>query len=130
MPIKTRITTKGFAEYLERVVKAGNDVDAVAGEALAAGGEILLSGMEQRVARDTGNLAENLECSEPKQDGNFIYIEVGLLNPDADTARYGNVQEFGSATTAAQPYIRPTLDSDMGKARAAMRKVFEEKSVI
>ncbi len=131
MPIKTRLTTKGFEEYLENLARAGKDIDAIANEALEAGGEILLDGMHRRVPKDTGNLDANLELMGPVQDGNFHYIDVGLgKGTDADTARYGNVQEFGSATTPAQPYVRPTLDSDMSKAKKAMRQVLEERKAI
>lgn len=126
MPIKTRLTTSGFAEYLEELVRAGRDVDAAADEALQAGGEVLLQGMQQRVPVDTHNLQSKLALSEPQKDGDFHFVEVGLLaGTDAETARYGNVQEFGSAHTPARPYVRPTLDADMGRARARMRAIFE-----
>lgn len=131
MPIKTRLTTKGFEEYLEKIAQAGQDIDAIADEALAAGGAILLDGMQRRVPKDTHNLEEHLAVSEPQRDGNFHYIDVGLLHgTDANTARYGGVQEFGSAHTPAQPYVRPTMDEDMGKARKAMRQVFKEKDIL
>jgi len=129
VPFKTRLETKGFSEYLERLAKAGRDIDAVSGEALAAGGEILLNGMVTRVPVDTHNLQSHLKVDGPHQDGNFHYVEVGLVRADADTARYGNVQEFGSSNTPAQPYIRPTLDGDMSKARAEMKRVFIQADV-
>lgn len=124
MPIKTRLTTKGFAEYLERLQKAGKDIDRVSDQALKAGGEIILTGMKTRVPKDTHNLENAIKIDGPHQDGNFHYVEVGVIDADADTARYGNVQEFGSAHTPAQPYVRPTLDGDMAKARAEMKRVF------
>lgn len=123
MPIKSRITTKGFEEYLEKLARAGRDIDHVSDQALQAGGEILLNGMQTRVPKLTHNLESDLGVDGPHSDGNLHYIDVGLVHADADTARYGNVQEFGSATTAAQPYIRPTLDGDMTKARAEMKKI-------
>ena len=129
--MKTRLTTKGFAPYLEAVAKAGRDVDAVSDEALAAGGAVLLAGMTRRVPVDTGNLKDNLSCTDPVKDGNFHFVEVGInKGVDSKTARYANVQEFGSSDIAAHPYIRPALDEDMGKARAAMRKVFEQSGLI
>lgn len=129
MPIKTRITTEGFSEYLERLKKAGRDIDVVTDEALERGGETLLAGMNTRVPVDTHNLQSHLAVEGPVQDGNFHYVEVGIIDADADTARYGNVQEFGSANTPAQPYVRPTLDGDMSKARAEMRRVFVQAEV-
>lgn len=128
MGIRAKLTTKGFEEYLERIDRAGASVDAIAAKALAAGGKVLVDGMQSRVPEDTGNLKSKISMSDPRQDGNFVYIEVGLVEADAETARYGNVQEFGSAKTPAQPYIRPTMDRDMGKARKAMRAVFDEEA--
>ena len=131
MVVKSRITTKGFEEYLEAIAKAGQNIDAIADEALLAGGEVLLEGMDRRVPKDTHNLEKHLALIGPVQDGNLHYVEVG--NPpttDANTARYGNEQEYGSANTPAQPYIRPSLDHDMGKARARMKEVFVEKGAI
>ncbi len=129
MPIKSRLTTKGFEEYLEKIAREGRDIDATADQALEAGGEILLDGMQRRVPKDTGNLESKLSVDGPHQEGNLHYVDVGLVRADAETSRYGNVQEFGSATTPAQPYVRPTLDSDMGKARRAMRDIFIESGV-
>ena len=130
MAIKTRLTTKGFDEYLEKVTLAGQNIDDAADEALRAGGEILANGMHERVPKDTGNLDQYIGCTEPKADGNFHYVDVGVLKPDGDTARYANVQEFGSANTPAQPYIRPTLDHDMAAARKAMREVFKDQGAL
>jgi HK97 gp10 family phage protein len=125
MPIKTRLETKGFSEYLERLAKAGRNIDRVSDEALKAGGEILLLGMVTRAPHDTYNLIRSLDVDDPKRDGNFHFIEVGVIRPvNADVPRYANVQEFGSAHTPACPYIRPTLDGDMSKARAEMKRVF------
>ena len=131
MPIKTRFSTKGFEEYLEKIAQKGEAIDPITDEALQAGGEVLVDGMKERVAKDTHNLEQHIDCSEPQQEGNLHFVEVGLLkDTDPDTARYGNVQEFGSTKMAAHPYVRPTLDSDMGKARKAMRQVFIDAGVI
>jgi HK97 gp10 family phage protein len=127
MPVRYKLETKGFSSYLEALVQAGKNVDQVADEALAAGGDILLQGMDRRVPRDTGNLAAHLERSEPEQDGNFHSVTVGLSkDTDAETARYGGAQEFGwGPDHPAQPYIRPAIDEDMRSARSAMRAIFE-----
>lgn len=131
MTTRVKLETKGFSEYLEKIVKAGQNVDIAADQALAAGGDILLGGMQRRVPKDTHNLEQHLVVDGPHRDGNFHYVEVGLAkHADAETARYGNAQEYGTSSMPAQPYIRPTLDSDMGKARKAMRAVFEALGLI
>jgi HK97 gp10 family phage protein len=131
MPVKSRLTTKGFEAYLEELARAGKAIDPITDTALLAGGEILVDGMHRRVAKDTENLDQHLGVEGPFQEGNFHYVEVGLRrDTDADTARYGNVNEFGSAKMAAQPFVRPALDEDLGKARAAMRDVFEQEGAL
>lgn len=125
MASRTKLTTKGFEQYLERLAQAGRDIDQVSDEALIQGGEILLNGMKTRVPKgETHNLEKSLKVDGPHQDGNFHFVEVGVIDASADVSRYGNAQEFGTANMAAQPYIRPTLDGDMTKTRAEMKKVF------
>jgi HK97 gp10 family phage protein len=116
-------------KYLEDLAAAGRDVDAAAGRALAAGGEVALQGMQRRVPQDTKNLAEHLATSQPKKNGNFVYVDVGILQADADTARYGNAQEFGTSSMPAQPYIRPTLAEDKGAISKAMRDSLKEEGL-
>jgi len=126
MAFKAKLSTKGFEEYLERVKSAGLDIDVVADEALLAGGEVLLEGMRRRAPVETGHLRDSLVTVGPKQDGNYHFIEVGLVGADAETARYGTAQEYGTSSMGASPYIRPTMDADMKKARQAMREVYKE----
>jgi HK97 gp10 family phage protein len=127
MPVRYKLETKGFSEYLERLAQAGQNIDPVADEMLAAGGDVLLEGMEARVPRDTGELAANLERSEPEQEGNFHSVTVGLSpSAPAEVQRYGGAQEYGWSEHPGQPYIRPAIDEDMRGARAAMREVLEQ----
>lgn len=87
--------------------------------------------MARRVPKDTGNLHDSLAVEGPFSEGNWHYVMVGLSSgADGETARYGNAQEFGSSSMAAQPFVRPTLDSDMSKARQAMRAVFRDREVL
>ena len=111
---------------MEQIVASGKDVDQAADQALASGGRVLLEGMQRRVPRDTGNLMDTLKIRGPLRDGNYHFVEVGLVGADAETARYGTAQEYGTSNMAAQPYIRPAMNEDIRKARLAMRKAFEE----
>jgi HK97 gp10 family phage protein len=131
MAVHGSLTLKGLDEYLEKLVQAGKDVDKAAANALIAGGDVILAGEQDRVARLTGELASKLERTELKQEGNYISVQVGVsINAEDEIARYGNAQEFGTATMPAHPYIRPAFDEDKGKARAAERKSLEKEGFL
>ncbi len=115
---------KGMAEYLEVLQQAGEDIDAAAQRALLKGGAILETEMEQLVPVDKGDLKAHVNIDGPYLDGNFNYVEVGVVNADAEIAIIGNVQEYGSPSKniPAQPYIRPAIDSK----RSAVLRAFRE----
>jgi hypothetical protein len=126
MAFKTKLDTRGLAEYLEHIVKAGQDIDALCDQALVAGGTVMQSGMKQRVPKDTHHLENSIEMSEPRRDGPVHIIEIGLLHADSNTTRYGMAQEYGWADRtggkAGQSYIRTTAKLDRKKALDAMKR--------
>ena len=124
MTFKAKFDLKGMDEYLEQIQQAGLDIDAAAQRALEKGGSILEKEMERLVPKDERNLEANIEIDGPHQEGNFSYVEVGVVNADAEIVIYGNVQEYGSPSKniKAQPYIRPSID---GKRNAVMKEVRE-----
>lgn len=127
MTTQGSFTLDGLNDYFEQLARAGEDVDAVAAEVIAEGGFEMQAEMQSLVPIDTGNLYEHIQMDGPKQEGNFTFVDVGVIHvasqTDAETARYGNVMEYGSATTAAQPYIRPALKRKKGVVKQAMQKV-------
>lgn len=127
MTTQGSFTLAGLNDYFEQLARAGVDVDAVAAEVIAEGGIEMQAEMQSLVPIDTGNLYEHIQMDGPKQEGNFTFVDVGVIHvasqTDAETARYGNVMEYGSATTAAQPYIRPALKRKKGVVKQAMQKV-------
>ena len=125
-----KLSLKGLDEYLERLAAAGRDVDLAAAKALAAGADVALAGMRERVAVLTGDLQDNLKSTEPMQDGNYVYVKVGLISADPEISRYGNAQEFGTSSMPAHPYVRPTFDEDKGPIRAAIKRSLTEDGTL
>lgn len=133
---------KGFGEYLEEIARAGQDIDAAAQRAIAKGADILEVEMESLVPigdaakgdPHPGNLLAHIKTKGPLQEGNFSYAEVGVIHDlaytDAETAIYGNVQEYGSATNKAQPYIRPAIDSKRRTVMTTMKESLQEEGLI
>lgn len=54
----------------------------------------------------TGATGRTLFSDGPKQDGNYIFLDIG-----ADTQKdpAGFYKEFGTPRQAAEPFLRPTL---------------------
>jgi HK97 gp10 family phage protein len=130
MTIRSKLTTKGFDDYLERLAQAGQDIDAIVDEALNAGGQVFIEGMERRAPELTGKLKGHIKMTEPAQAGNYHFVKIGVYDVDRDTEMYFFYQEMGSAQNPAHPYIRPAFDEDTRAARAAMLNVFKARMVL
>jgi HK97 gp10 family phage protein len=129
MATKMYVYNTGTDETLEELARLGRDVDLVAGESLMAAARVYEEGMRQRVPKDTHNLEKHIQIKGPQKDGNYYFVEVGVIDDrgftDAETARYGAAQEYGTSTMAAQSYIRATVDHDTRKARKAASDVLK-----
>lgn len=118
MTTQAYFTVRGLEEYMDTLLKAGRDIDAAAQRALEKGAPILQSEMQALVPIDEGNLLEHIQIDGPHQEGNYSYIEVGVIHKsgftDAETARYGNAQEYGWSSGGkfhpGRSYIRPAID--------------------
>jgi len=134
MSVKTIFEVKGLEEWLENIANAGENIDDATEKAVMAGAKVAKDGMQRRVPKDTHNLEEHIKIKGPQRDGNFIFAEVGVIHDkaltDAETARYGNSQEFGTSSMQAQPYIRPTMRSDKSKIRNAEKESLKEDAIL
>ena len=130
MATSGKLELSGLANYLEDLARAGRDVDAAAQRALEAGAQPILGEMITLVPKDLHNLESHLDLDGPHQEGNFSYVDIGIIAADKDTAIYGNVQEYGSSSVAAQPYIRPALKSKKAAAMRAMKASLESEGLV
>ena len=124
---------KGIEDLIENLVNLGADVDKSAAKAVAAGGDEILEGMLINVpvgdaAHDPhpGLLKRTLERTEPKLDGNYTFVEIGMpRRTSAYIARYGNAQEYGyrrgGKNYPPQSYIRKGYDVKKNAARKALK---------
>ncbi len=110
--MKATFSTTGLESWLEDIAQVGNDIDASAARALTAGAQVALTGMEELVPVDRGDLKDELKIDGPYQDGNLISIDVGLIDAPKEIQIYGTVQEYGSPSKRipAQSYIRAGWD--------------------
>lgn len=129
MTTQAWFTVRGLEEYLESIQQAGVNIDAAAQRALEKGAKILEAEMESHVpVGETGNLLAHVEIDGPHQLGNYSFVDIGVIHnaglTDAETAIYGNVQEYGSPSKniPAKPYIRPSIDSKKSAVAKAVRE--------
>ncbi len=125
-----RLSLNGLNAYLEDIAQAGLDIDAAAARALAAGAKPILAQMKIDVPKDTHNLEEHLSIDGPHRTGNFSYVDIGIVAADQETGIYGNVQEYGSSSVAAQPYIRPAFKGKKAKAMRAMKDSLKSEGFV
>lgn len=125
-----KLELSGLRAYLEDLAAAGKDVDAAAARALEAGAQPVLAEMKALVPKDTHNLENHLGVDGPHRDGNFSYVDIGVVTADKETAIYGNVQEYGSSSVAAKPYIRPSFKSKKSAAMKAMKESLKGEGLV
>lgn len=132
MTTKAKFDLRGMSEYLEEIQQAGLDIDAAAQRALEAGGAVLEAEMDRLVPVDQGDLQNAIVIDGPHQEGNFSYVEVGVVNADVHTAIVGNVQEYGSPSKniKAQPYIRPAIDRKKSAVKNAIRESLKSEGFV
>jgi HK97 gp10 family phage protein len=130
MTTQFKVLTEGVKESLEAIEKAGKDIDDAVDVALLASAKVFQAEMIRLAPERTGNLKRHIQIKGPIRDGNYHFVEVGVIHDiaytDAETARYANVQEYGSADTPAHPYIRPAIDTKKREARAELIRVLKE----
>lgn len=135
-------SVKGIEDLIERLAKIGENVDTAAARALIAGGDEILEGMLINVpvgdaAHDPhpGLLKRTLERTEPKLDGNYTFVEIGMpRRTSAYIARYGNAQEYGyrrgGKNYPPQSYIRKGFDERKAAFRKALKESLEKAGML
>jgi len=102
--------TLGLDDYLERLVRAEQDVDQVVTDMLE-GKKIAAVNLMWKYLREsseqwTGATGRTLFFEGPTQDGNYIFIELGA-HTDVDPSAF--YKEYGRPKQAAESFLRPTL---------------------
>ena len=125
MPGRIDFDIQGAAE-MERLLKELGPRAAVnAGRpALVAGARPIVEEAKRLVPVDTGDLRDAIavDASSRRQGlaaavGGEIGISIGFTKP---TSRRAHLTEFGTAHSAAHPFMRPAMEAKAGDALDAM----------
>lgn len=131
MTTQWKIDLKGLNEYFDSIKEMLKDSEEAAARAIMAGAEVAQEGMKRRVPVKSGNLKAHIKIKGVNFDGKSFWADVGVIHDiaftDPKTARYANVQEYGSAHhNKPHPYIRPTMIEDREKVMEAMKQSLEK----
>lgn len=96
----TRVEVKGDDELAASLKRAADDIGDMS-DALDDAGQLVEQRARSGAPVDTGALANSIAVARSG-------VEI-LVGPGIGDA-YPGVQEFGSSTTPAHPYLRPALD--------------------
>lgn len=100
----------GVDDLLRKLGKLSGGVKPAAEVAVVAGAQPINNQAKVNAPVLTGNLRRSLHVGDPGWSGTVVSVEIGT---DVEYAPY---QEFGTSRNAAQPFLRPAVDSMKGQA--------------
>jgi HK97 gp10 family phage protein len=128
--------------FLAQVNSIDSKLEPVAREALAAGAEVVVKALRERLQevifdgdrnynKSTGELVAALGVSQMRLDRNGNYdVKVGFMEPRSDgevNAKIANIMEYGTSKRPARPFLAPTKAKKGRACKEAIRRVFEER---
>jgi hypothetical protein len=127
---------EGMEKWLEDINRELVDIDAAIGRAELKGADPIHREMAAlSPGPRTHNLEKHIRIKGPQTDGNFTWVEVGVIHDpaftDPDTARYANAEEYGWSSGGKHhpgtSYIRTGLDNRRAEALAAIRQSLKDE---
>lgn len=119
------MTLVGMDGILEKVKALGQRAARVENQALYAGAKIVRDNARQRAPRSAmakEHLADNIVISEPKQDENGKYVEVGPKAPFF----YGKFLEYGTSKMPPRPFMGPAQAESKKQVLETIRQTLKE----
>ena len=137
--LQASFAAPNFDEYLAKIEAAGNSVEAIGKKAVDAGAKIVFDSMKDGAARHregvgkygTDAVFDAIEILPSELSGNFIWAKVGIDTEKHPEAIHGIYQEYGDGHSPhfPDPFVRPSIDENKTKIKAAERAVLKEGGV-
>ena len=121
------VEAKGFTELDRLLLQLPDDMAReYLADAVQSGGAQIADEARRRAPRDEGDLAASItvQVTRQRNTGGDPRAEIG---PSKKEQHVGRFQEFGTAHNAAQPFLRPALDTRAQDAVDIMAAVLREK---
>lgn len=115
-PVRYDIEIEGWEELEAKLQQMADNINSqeVLENALMDGAEIVRGAAQAQAPYRTGQLSGNIEVS--KRGREKYSVRVG----PSGSGFYGRFLEYGTSYMAAQPFMRPALDSVRVQAEAAI----------
>ena len=134
------IKITGFDELLEKIESAGNSIDDACIAAVDASLPIVETAMKEGAARHrkgvgkygTDAVYNAIESIPAVKTGTLIHGEVGIDTDKHPEAKHAVYEEYGdghSVNEFPDPFIRPAVDNNKAKIRAAQKAVLKSRGV-
>lgn len=115
---------QGIDLALDRLSKEASRVAVKGAQAVTAGAQVYYDEMQRRIPRDTGETAKHMKIKKPQQTTDGWSCLITYEGQRSDGQRYGTiafVNEYGTSSRAAQPFMRPSVEAKTGDAADAMK---------
>ena len=117
---------QGFSWYTDELAKLGVHFDDAVKEALDESAKPMEEDMRLMVPVRTGTLRSAIEAHPTRQDGIASFTKtIGVDYKAHSGAFYAGMVEFGTAHSAARPFIWPAYEKNRVRAFRIMGAVLE-----
>ncbi len=131
--LSAKFSVSGLEDFFKKVEAAGKSVDVTCEKAVNAALPIIEKSMLEGAERHrlTGEVVNAIEVIEAKQQGNYIYGQVGVDLDKHPEAFEGVFQEYGDGHSPEfpDPFIRPAVDDNKRQINAAIKQVFKKEGM-
>ena len=131
--LSAKFSVSGVEEFFKKIEAAGKNIDTACKKAVNEVLPLVKNTMTEGAERHrlTGDVVNAIEIVEAKQQGNFIYGQVGIDLDKHPEAFEGVFQEYGDGHTPEfpDPYIRPAVDNNRKAINSTVKKILKKEGM-
>lgn len=131
--LSAKFSVSGVEDFFKKIEAAGKNIDAACQKAVNEVLPVVKNTMTEGAERHrlTGDVVNAIEIVEAKQQGNFIYGQVGINLDKHPEAFEGVFQEYGDGHTPEfpDPFVRPAVDNNRKIINSTVKKVLKKEGM-